>query len=187
LVIFLDQNKDMSEEQQIKFERFINNRVERLISQRTYNWKPIDFNNQHLCHQYLLTRIAPEYSVIQRIFHEIQQRDPDFAPKSLFDFGSGIGTVTMYVYCYSFTYYIIQIVFSDVLFRRVFFIFRNARNFWGNSLKEYFCVDTSSTMNDLAKLLLQEGNPNNEKTLPKGLFYRQFLPAMPNVREMYKF
>lgn len=37
-------------------------------------------------------------------------------------------------------------------------------------------------MNDLAKLLLQEGNPNNEKILPKGLFYRQFLPASPNVR-----
>jgi len=36
-------------------------------------------------------------------------------------------------------------------------------------------------MNDLAKLLLQEGNPNNENILPKGLFYRQFLPASPNV------
>lgn len=36
-------------------------------------------------------------------------------------------------------------------------------------------------MNDLAKLLLQEGNPNNEDILPKGLFYRQFLPGSPNV------
>jgi len=58
---------------------------------------------------------------------------------------------------------------------------RNAKNFWGDSLKEYYCVDTSSTMNELAKLLLQEGNPNNEKILPKGLFYRQFLPASQNV------
>jgi len=60
-------------------------------------------------------------------------------------------------------------------------VFRNAKNMWGNSLKEYYCVDTSSTMSDLAKLLLQEGNPNNENILPKGLFYRQFLPASPNV------
>jgi len=60
-------------------------------------------------------------------------------------------------------------------------IFRNAKNIWENSLKEYYCVDTSSTMNDLARLLLQEGNPNNENILPKGLFYRQFLPASPNV------
>lgn len=61
------------------------------------------------------------------------------------------------------------------------YFFRNARHFWGNSLKEYYCVDTSSTMNDLAKLLLQEGNPNNEKNLPKGQFYRQFLPSSPKV------
>jgi len=40
-------------------------------------------------------------------------------------------------------------------------------------------------MNDLAKLLLQEGDPNNEKNLPKGLFYRQFLPASPNVSITY--
>lgn len=85
----------MSEKQQIKFEKFINNRIEKLIAQRTYNWNPIDFSNQHLCHQYLLSRIAPEYNVIQMIFNEIQQRDPNFTPESLFDFGSGIGTVTM--------------------------------------------------------------------------------------------
>lgn len=89
----------MSEKQQMKFDRFINNRIEKLVAQRTYNWKSIDFNNQHVCHQYLLSRIAPEYNVIQMIFNEIQQRDPNFAPRSLFDFGSGIGTVTMYVFC----------------------------------------------------------------------------------------
>lgn len=89
----------MSEKQQMKFDRFINNRIEKLVAQRTYNWKSIDFNNQYVCHQYLLSRIAPEYNVIQMIFNEIQQRDPNFAPRSLFDFGSGIGTVTMYVFC----------------------------------------------------------------------------------------
>lgn len=97
LPFFLDHKENMNEEQQYKFEQFINNRVEKLIAQRTYNWKQIDFNNEHLCHQYLLTRIAPDYHVVQSIFNEIQQRDPDFAPQSLFDFGSGVGTVTMYV------------------------------------------------------------------------------------------
>lgn len=88
----------MNEEQQYKMEQFINKRTEKLIAQRTYNWNPIDFNNKHLCSQYLVSRIAPEYNVIKWIFQEIQQRDPDFAPQSLFDFGSGIGTVTMYVF-----------------------------------------------------------------------------------------
>jgi len=96
-----DYSENMSEEQQIKFEKFINNRVERLVAQRTYNWKPIDYSNKHVCHQYLLSRIAPEYNVINTIFSELQQRDPIFAPESLFDFGSGIGTVTLYV---SFTF-----------------------------------------------------------------------------------
>ncbi|XP_025424225.1 methyltransferase-like protein 17, mitochondrial [Sipha flava] len=145
--------ENLTAEQEIRLEKFINNRAEKLIAQRTYNWKPIDFNNKHVCHQYLLSRIAPEYNTIQMIFNEIQQRDPNFSPESLFDFGSGIGTVTM-----------------------------NAIKFWGNSLKEYYCVDTSSTMNDLSKLLLQEGNPNNNQILPKGLFYRQFLPASPNLK-----
>jgi len=66
-------------------------------------------------------------------------------------------------------------------------MYRNAKDFWGKSLKEYYCVDTSSTMNDLAKLILQEGNPNNEDILPKGLFYRQFLPASPKVRTIRRF
>lgn len=87
----------MNNEQQLKFEQFINKRVEKLVAQQTYNWAAIDFNNKYVCHQYLLSRFAPEYNVIQSIFNEIQKRDPDFKPESLFDFGSGIGTVTMYV------------------------------------------------------------------------------------------
>lgn len=92
-----DFGENMDEERKIKFEKFINNRVERLVAQRTYNWKPIDYSNKYVCHQYLLSRIAPEYNVIKTIFSELKQRDPNFAPQSLFDFGSGIGTVTLYV------------------------------------------------------------------------------------------
>lgn len=88
----------MNEVQQIKFEKFIKNRIEKIVSQQTYNWRPIDYENKHVCHQYLLSRIAPEYNVVKTIFNEILQRDPNFAPQSLFDFGSGVGTVTMFVY-----------------------------------------------------------------------------------------
>ncbi|XP_050542411.1 methyltransferase-like protein 17, mitochondrial [Daktulosphaira vitifoliae] len=144
---------EMSDQQKEKFQKFLYNRVEKLVAQQTYCWKPIDFNNEYVCHQYLLTRIAPEYSAIKLLFNEIKERDPDFKPQSLFDFGSGIGTVTM-----------------------------NARNVWGDSLKEYYCVDTSSKMNDLSKLILQGGNFNNDSALPKGLCYRQFLPGSPTLK-----
>lgn len=171
-MVFSDFNENMSNEQKKKFENFLNNHVEKLIAQQTYNWKPIDFNNKYVCHQYLMSRFAPEYNVIKTIFKEIQQRDPNFAPETLFDFGSGTCTVTMYVFL------TIKVILSCFDIKK---IFRNAKHFWGASLKEYYCVDTSSTMNDMAKLLLQNGNPNNEEILPKGLFYRQFLPTSPNV------
>lgn len=96
--LFSDFNENMSEEQQMKFEKFLNNRVEKLIAERTYNWKPIEYNNKHVCHQYLMSRFAPEYNVIKTIFNEIQHRDPNFAPETLFDFGSGTCTVTMYAF-----------------------------------------------------------------------------------------
>ncbi|XP_050423043.1 methyltransferase-like protein 17, mitochondrial [Adelges cooleyi] len=145
--------QNMSEEHKEKFEKFLKNRIEKLVAQRTYKWKPIDYNNEYVCFQYLLSRIAPDYATMRMLFNEIRQRDPDFAPQSLFDFGSGIGTVTM-----------------------------NAKNIWGKSLKEYYCVDTSSKMNDLSKLILQGGNPDDESALPKGLFYRQFLPSSPKLK-----
>lgn len=85
----------MSEDKLIQLEKYIKNRVEKIAAQRIYNWKPIDYSNKHVCHQYLISRIAPEYNVLQTIFNEIHLRDPNFAPESMFDFGSGIGTVTL--------------------------------------------------------------------------------------------
>lgn len=63
------------------------------LRKQIYNWKPINYN-VHTSLQYLLGRSAPEYAVLVKIFNEILVRDPDFTPRSLFDFGSGVGTVT---------------------------------------------------------------------------------------------
>lgn len=42
---------------------------------------------------YLVARVAPNYGSLSYVFQEMSRRDPDFKPHSLFDFGSGIGTV----------------------------------------------------------------------------------------------
>lgn len=111
-MVFSDNYENMDEKKQIKFDKFIFNKVEKIAAQNTYNWKPIDYSNIHVCRQYLLSRISPEYNVIKTIFNEIQQRDPDFSPESLFDFGSGIGTVTMYVISiFSITFYYVCIYY----------------------------------------------------------------------------
>lgn len=60
-------------------------------------------------------------------------------------------------------------------------IFRAARQYWQKHLFEYFNVDSSSCMNDLALKLLQEGRDNKAPVI-KGVFHRQFLPATKVIR-----
>lgn len=50
-----------------------------------------------------------------------------------------------------------------------------ANTYWEKDIFEYYNVDISREMNDLSEVLLQGGKGN--KDLPKGVFYRQFLPA----------
>jgi hypothetical protein len=57
---------------------------------------------------------------------------------------------------------------------------RAARAVWGDLIKEYFNVDSSGDMNDLASLLLRGGSEEMEMPI-KGVFYRQFLPASQTV------
>jgi len=60
-------------------------------------WKPVNYTDQR-CFQYLLLRGPADYAVLKTVLSEIAKRDPDFEPRSLFDFGSGVGTVSWYVY-----------------------------------------------------------------------------------------
>lgn len=99
----------------------------------------------------MMGRSAPEYSTLVRIFREIAQRHPDFQPHSFFDFGSGIGTGTW-----------------------------AASQLWRKSIFEYYLVDASRDMNDLADLLLRGGEENRQIDL-KNVNFRQFLPASSEV------
>lgn len=57
-----------------------------------YSWKSINYN-AFTSLVYLFGRSIPEYSVLYKIFNEIYTHDKNFTPKSLFDYGSGVGTV----------------------------------------------------------------------------------------------
>lgn len=118
--------------------------------QKNYNWKPIVYDSQNAWN-YLFGRATKEYAALLRVFSEIAKRDPDFKPRSFFDFGAGIGTGTW-----------------------------AAANLWRKSLYEYFVVDESRDMNDLSELLLRDGNMDKKMAL-KNVFYRQFLPAQDEV------
>lgn len=60
---------------------------------KVYHWMPMNYD-VHRSLVYLVGRFAPEYAALMKIFAELSQRDPSFKPMNLFDFGSGVGTVT---------------------------------------------------------------------------------------------
>ncbi|XP_076764349.1 ribosome assembly protein METTL17, mitochondrial [Xylocopa sonorina] len=100
-----------------------------LLKNLVYNWAPIQYD-KYTSLAYLVNRSIPEYSVLYKIFNEIVDRDKDFIPKTLFDYGSGTGTVMW-----------------------------AASQFWVDSIKEYFCVDISADINKLSEFLIKEAKP----------------------------
>jgi len=63
-----------------------------ILKQNVYNWQPIHFDKLTSL-TYLVGRGVQNYAVLHKIFNEIKFRDTDFRPQTLFDFGSGVGTV----------------------------------------------------------------------------------------------
>lgn len=121
-------------------------KVKEIVKQRVYSWQPMNYN-EHKSLIYLFGRSAQEHAVLMKIFMEIQRRDPQFNPRSFFDFGAGVGTGAWAV--------------SEI---------------WNQSIYEYYLVDSSSHMNDLSDLILRDGDVNKKMFL-RNVYHRQFLPA----------
>ncbi|XP_039428669.1 methyltransferase-like protein 17, mitochondrial [Culex pipiens pallens] len=138
--------EEMSEEQITYINKVVEAQSKKRAKQQIYAWKPVDYDAFKGL-QYLLGRSAAEYAVLTRIFEEIKKRDPGFKPRSLIDFGAGVGTGTW-----------------------------AASNLWKEHIFEYVSIDASADMNDLAELILRGGDVNKPMTL-RNVFYRQFLPA----------
>lgn len=138
--------EEMSEEQIMYINKVVEAQSKKRAKQQIYAWKPVDYDAFKGL-QYLLGRSAAEYAVLTRIFEEIKKRDPGFKPRSLIDFGAGVGTGTW-----------------------------AASNLWKEHIFEYVSIDASADMNDLAELILRGGDINKPMTL-RNVFYRQFLPA----------
>uniref|UniRef100_A0A7N8WI21 Ribosome assembly protein METTL17, mitochondrial n=1 Tax=Mastacembelus armatus TaxID=205130 RepID=A0A7N8WI21_9TELE len=101
---------------------------------------------------YMAARLAGGYAAVRRALNEITKRDPAFAPKSLLDFGSGLGTVVW-----------------------------ASHSCWSNTLKEMVCVDSSGPMNILAERLLKGDDERAEPHIQQ-VYFRQFLPVSPKVQ-----
>lgn len=142
---------DVTEKLAEEYDNKIKNKVFSALKKNVYHWGSISYDKPTSL-QYLMIRSAPEYAVLVRIFDEINKTYPDYKPRSFFDFGSGVGTGTWAV-----------------------------NHYWKGHIFEYFCVDTSQTMHDLARLILCNGKDNVEMPL-KGYYQRQFLPASRDLK-----
>ncbi|XP_076352557.1 ribosome assembly protein METTL17, mitochondrial-like [Tachypleus tridentatus] len=146
-----NKSQESTTEENAKLEQSRKDRVLYKLKRTVYHWKPIDYTS-HQGLLYLAGRLAPDYASLVQIFSEVKKQDPEFKPKTVFDFGSGVGS-TMWA----------------------------ANSAWGESIGEYFCVDVSSNMNNLAHLLVQGGDVNGRMFM-NGIYFRQFLPASNEVR-----
>ncbi|XP_064416492.1 methyltransferase-like protein 17, mitochondrial isoform X2 [Latimeria chalumnae] len=134
-----------------RWERRLKVRVLNELRKSTYHWKPLSYD-EDLSLIYMAARLDGGYAAVSRAFQEIKKRIPQFEPLTLLDFGSGTGSVAW-----------------------------AAHQFWGNSIREYMCVDSSSAMNKLAEFLLTGGD-ESQKPLINEVYFRQFLPVSPKVQ-----
>ena len=86
-------SSSLSVEQQKELKFRFKEQVIKRLKQKLYGWRPVEYN-EYRALLYMVARFAPEYTVLHRIFMELKTREPDFQPRSLFDFGSGVGTAT---------------------------------------------------------------------------------------------
>ncbi|KAM6990291.1 ribosome assembly protein METTL17, mitochondrial [Tautogolabrus adspersus] len=136
-------------------EQALEDRIKRKVvselRRTTYHWTPMKYDEE-LGVVYMAARLAGGYAAVRRALNEIKKRDPSFAPQSLLDFGSGLGTVVW-----------------------------ASHSYWGDTLKEMVCVDSSGPMNILAERLLKGDDERAEPHI-KQVYFRQFLPVSPKVQ-----
>lgn len=61
------------------------------LKTKIHPWHPLGVTEE-TCLQYFISRTAAEYCTLHKIFSNLQQTNPDFVPRTFFDFGSGIGS-----------------------------------------------------------------------------------------------
>lgn len=148
----LEQERDIyADDIDHNLEARIRKKVLSELRRTTHHRTPIRYG-EDLGLVYMAARLAGGYAAVLRALNEIKKRDPVFEPYSLLDFGSGLGTGTW-----------------------------ASHTLWGDSLKEYICVDSSGDMNTLAEQLLSEGK-EVENPVIKQVYFRQFLPVSPKVQ-----
>lgn len=141
----LENYEELTADQKLEMYVERNKKIEQSVRKKIFSWKEYNWT-EYQSILYLASRLSPNYLATKFVFNEIKHLDPDFQPKTLFDFGSGLGT-TMHV----------------------------ANEMWPASIHEHINIESCKVMIDLSDLLLKNGNDKNQ-TMFNNIFYKQFLP-----------
>nr|AAW24849.1 SJCHGC02151 protein [Schistosoma japonicum] len=116
------------------------------------SWKSLNYSG-HTCELYLVARLAPNFATACRVLYEIRKRCPSFIPRTLFDFGSGLGTVTW-----------------------------ATNTIWPiGCVREHYLVEPSLHMTRLSEFLFeQQRNSQTSESVFPGIYHRRFMPSTKN-------
>lgn len=118
---------------------------------RKSNWQQIVYDEEKAA-RYLASRFVPNYAALKWVFSDLCKSDPNFVPKTLFDFGSGIGT-TMHA----------------------------ANDTWPHKINEHMNVELSKPMIEISDFVLRGGFENKPQLYP-GVYFREYLPVSSQVK-----
>lgn len=102
------------------------------VEERRRDWRYYEYD-ERAAHLYMATRLAPNYACLRTVMQEIRDLDPSFEPKSVLDFGSGMGTTVW-----------------------------SANETWPNKVNEFMNVDISKEQEHLCEYLLRGGRERGE-------------------------
>ncbi|KAL4234521.1 Methyltransferase-like protein 17 [Mactra antiquata] len=146
---------ELNEEKQKKILDGVTKVAEKIFNKTHHNWKEIKYSKR-MVYVYMAARLTQNYSVLEQIFKEMQILDEGFQPYAILNVGSGLGTAVW-----------------------------AANRIWGKDIYEYYNVDTSSEMNNLAKKILATDNLNPNDLYINGVFFRQHVPSPQHVQNRF--
>ena len=86
----IEEYKELSKDDKLKLLVKRNKKIEQVVKNKILSWKEYKWT-EHKAVLYLAARLSANFMSTKFVFNEIKHIDPDFKPKTLFDFGSGIG------------------------------------------------------------------------------------------------
>jgi ribosomal protein RSM22 (predicted rRNA methylase) len=86
----------LTSEDASQIEAEIERKAQSRLKSNVCMWRPVEYD-EITAWAYLLAKAPFDYATVATIMQEIKERDPVYQPRTLFDFGSGVGTAIWYV------------------------------------------------------------------------------------------